>query len=86
MISAEEMTAAEKLITALSDRRANPRGIAARIATSSLVSQEIVFDFVKEYIKYYAFQKETGGYPNGNMEIADTLHTLKYTLDELTQL
>lgn len=84
MISPEEMTAAEKLLTALSDRRATPRGVVERVATSSLISQEIVFDFVKEYIKYYAFIQDTGAFPNGNMEIAKTMSDIRYALDELT--
>jgi hypothetical protein len=82
MFSVEEMTAADKLIVALSDRRATPHGIAERIATSSLISQEIVFDFVKEYIKYYAFVQDSGAFPNGNMNIAKTLYDAKLALDE----
>jgi hypothetical protein len=77
---------AEQLISALSDKRTSSRGIAEYISIQPLISQEIVFDFVREYIKYYAFLQDTGGFPNGNMHIAAEMSNIRYALDDYNNL
>lgn len=74
----------DSLITALSDRRVDYREVAKGITIQPQVSQEIVYEFILEYIRHYAFVQASGSFVNENMKIAKTMSDIKHTLDEIT--
>ena len=81
-----DLKAMDSLIAALSDRRVDYNEVIKAISIQPRVSQEIVFEFVLEYISHYAFIQASGSFVNANMDIAKTMSDIKYTLDEITSL
>ena len=86
MQSPQDIQAVNNLIAALSDRRVDYHEVAKLVSIQPLVSQEMLFEFILEYIRYYAFMHDTGSFPNGNMEIAKTMSNIRYALDDITPM
>ena len=70
-----------KILDTLCDVRLDKRELVKLISLEQKVTQEEVFKFILEYIKWYAFQYDVGAFVNESMDIALTCKNIKMTLD-----
>jgi hypothetical protein len=81
MVTALDDRSLNKLLDVMCDVRIDKRQLSKMLSLSTQAEQESVFQFVLEYIRWYAFQCDIGSFINENMEIAITCRNLRDTLD-----
>lgn len=81
MQSSHDISAMNSLLNSLSDKRVNYHEVVKGISTQPFISQDMVYQFVLEYIKQYAFVQDSGSFVNENMEIAQVMSDIRHTLD-----
>jgi len=79
--SSHDVSAMNSLLNSLSDKRVDYHEVVKGISTQPFISQDMVFKFVLEYIKQYAFVQDSGSFVNENMEIAQIMSNVRHTLD-----
>jgi hypothetical protein len=70
-----------KLLDIMCDMRVNKRELVKTLSVATEIEHQSVFEFMIEYIKWYAFQYDLSSFVNDNMEIATRCKTLKEALD-----
>lgn len=70
-----------KLLDIMCDMRVDKRELVKTLSVATEIEQQSVFEFMIEYIRWYAFQCDIGSFVNENMEIAVTCRNLRDTLD-----
>jgi hypothetical protein len=70
-----------KLLDTLCDMRVDKREIIKQLSISTEIEQQAVFEFILEYIRWYAFQYDAVSFVNNNMEIALRCRNFQDTLD-----
>ena len=78
--TAESLKAVTSIDNTFADLRVQPDIVAQKCATLSNDVQERLFIFTLEFIKALAIQDATGGYVNGNMEIARQARDIQETV------
>jgi DNA topoisomerase VI subunit A len=81
MATALEDRNLNKLLDVMCDVRVDKRELSKMLSVSTQAEQEAVFQFILEYIRWYAFQCDMNSFVNDNMEIAVTCRNLRDTLD-----
>jgi hypothetical protein len=70
-----------KLLDVMCDVRVDKRELSKMLSLSTQAEQDATFQFILEYIRWYAFQCDMNSFINENMEIAMTCRNLREALD-----
>lgn len=81
MATALDERSVTKLLDIVCDMRVDKRELVKQLSLSTEIEQQATYEFILEYIRWYAFQYDIGSFVNNNMEIALVCKNFKDTLD-----